>query len=1366
MVEELSLFAQTNANFNESVIDILSITGEIDLSEADIKGITTDQVTEASNLYFTTTRVDTNANVALNTTHRGLSDNPHAVTALQVGITDVGSTIVISGAERTQITTNQTNITNLTTDLDEFPDALKNLTTAEINQLENIDTKTISNAQWGYLGNLDQDLITTSDATFATLKVNTTMSDDTLEVEGSQHINHTSIISGDHALEIDLDAGGNADCKALDIVYTSGNLMDGKEDSVILVSIDDFNSSGGEIFALSVVAVEGDAEIYGIETAATINPIIQLSGTFSNPDLGEVNTTDKLSEFISDITNTNIFDNDNDYVIIGKSSKFEEIEFILSTTASGAGIKPTFEYSTGLGTWTMFSATDSTNGMKNTGVVVWLDADLMWTTSSGNYLIKITRTQNTLSTTPIVSYIQCAIVVEYGWDKNGDLTINLINTINPSLITTNQTAIALNTTHRGLSDNPHTVTALQVGITDLGSTIVISGAERTDIGLNNTHRGLSDNPHTVTALQVGITDVGSGIIISAAERTLLNSNLIINNWTATTQPNQDDDTTGGYEIGSMWMQTQDKGGGVLINRLHVAEDITDGVAVWSSICKLSTPKNRFINSGSMTASQVFVTKYLGAITTPTTIQTMDAFFKDRVPDSKYIVTTLNDSDIGGGDNYGLEYRFYLYVSNSNAGLINFGVRSDDASDLFINGMFAGSNYSSHSIPASPDITRKIYLEEGYHECLARFYEGAGGAGFILQWDPTGGTTWSYPGDALLYCSEEWLSRTQVLINNTYDLGSSTYKFKDLYLANDISVDGLVDGRDLATDGAKLDLITNTGSGIIISAAERTKLNAIEALADITDATNVTSAGALMRSGGVMDTNVDITWTDTTTPHGIIWKDLNHKIVCDRDSNNMYISEFGNIYLQTGSQITRMTINSSAISTTVNLSVTGNITLTGTADGRDLATDGAKLDLIEAKADVTDATNVAAAGAIVDATFTYNGSKIKQGDQTTSSGSTGGLQLEGTGSNRIGPHFETLVSTDDDPMFQLLSWNHDNIALYFDAYWGDITYYSSDAGSNFAIYKNSDKLQFNYNSGTAKGSSMTWTTAAYFDTSGNFVPGADDSRDLGLTATQWKDIYFSGSVISEQTIRDNIFILWNGASSAFYGFGIRSSTLLYNVPTSAVHSFSINGTELLNIGASAIYPETTATYDLGSTTKTFDNLFLGDSITLPNSTKITTSASGLILQGSTGGSNSWVIVDNNTHFLPYNDDVMDLGQSGNRWDDIWATNSTINTSDKFQKKEIQDTDLGLDFIKKLKPSKYKRLTGTRPHYGLIAQDVKIAMGDNDFAGYIEGDHMVNDKKEKYFGLRYNEFISPMIKSIQELNDLVNDLRAEIEILKNK
>ena len=52
-----------------------------------------------------------------------------------------------------------------------------------------------------------------------------------------------------------------------------------------------------------------------------------------------------------------------------------------------------------------------------------------------------------------------------------------------------------------------------------------------------------------------------------------------------------------------------------------------------------------------------------------------------------------------------------------------------------------------------------------------------------------------------------------------------------------------------------------------------------------------------------------------------------------------------------------------------LEVAGNITVDGTVDGRDVATDGTKLDGIEASADVTDTANVTAAGALMDSELT-------------------------------------------------------------------------------------------------------------------------------------------------------------------------------------------------------------------------------------------------------------------------------------------------------------------------------------------------------------------------------------------------------------
>ena len=69
-------------------------------------------------------------------------------------------------------------------------------------------------------------------------------------------------------------------------------------------------------------------------------------------------------------------------------------------------------------------------------------------------------------------------------------------------------------------------------------------------------------------------------------------------------------------------------------------------------------------------------------------------------------------------------------------------------------------------------------------------------------------------------------------------------------------------------------------------------------------------------------------------------------------------------------------------------MTGNITMSGTetVDGRDLSVDGAKLDLIDASADVTDATTVAAAGAVMesDTTIASMSFVVDEDDMTSDS----------------------------------------------------------------------------------------------------------------------------------------------------------------------------------------------------------------------------------------------------------------------------------------------------------------------------------------------------------------------------------------------
>lgn len=106
---------------------------------------------------------------------------------------------------------------------------------------------------------------------------------------------------------------------------------------------------------------------------------------------------------------------------------------------------------------------------------------------------------------------------------------------------------------------------------------------------------------------------------------------------------------------------------------------------------------------------------------------------------------------------------------------------------------------------------------------------------------------------------------------------------------------------------------------------------------------------------------------------------------------------------------------------------------------------------------------------------------------------GKVVIRGTSASpsSAGPHFETVASVDAHPLFQILSFSHDNMELTFDGYFDtDSTWKSSDAGSNFQIRKNADRFGLWYDSGVAAGSTVSWNEALRLDVNGDFLIAQD------------------------------------------------------------------------------------------------------------------------------------------------------------------------------------------------------------------------------------------------------------------------------------
>ena len=164
--------------------------------------------------------------------------------------------------------------------------------------------------------------------------------------------------------------------------------------------------------------------------------------------------------------------------------------------------------------------------------------------------------------------------------------------------------------------------------------------------------------------------------------------------------------------------------------------------------------------------------------------------------------------------------------------------------------------------------------------------------------------------------------------------------------------------------------------------------------------------------------------------------------------------------------------------------------------------------------------------------------------------------------------------------------------------------------------------------------------------------------------------------------------------------------------------------------------------------------------------------------------------NQNRVIPTTDNAVDLGASGARWDDVYATNGTIQTSDSRLKREVETSVLGIDFVKALRPVSYKWIEskkipivdgtdengdntyrtdadgnwvyesrdGARRHWGFIAQEVKQVVDDAnvDFAGWSLAD---KDDSNSTQSLRYEEFISPLTKALQEAIAKIETLETQ-------
>lgn len=119
--------------------------------------------------------------------------------------------------------------------------------------------------------------------------------------------------------------------------------------------------------------------------------------------------------------------------------------------------------------------------------------------------------------------------------------------------------------------------------------------------------------------------------------------------------------------------------------------------------------------------------------------------------------------------------------------------------------------------------------------------------------------------------------------------------------------------------------------------------------------------------------------------------------------------------------------------------------------------------------------------------------------------------------------------------------------------------------------------------------------------------------------------------------------------------------------------------------------------------------------------------------------------------------------------IYAQVTSITAlSDKRHKKDIQDTDLGLSFINTLHPVSYRFNNGDETlRYGFIAQEIEQSLPENLKPLVGKGEKGIalvtrDDNAEKTYHVNYFEFMTPLIKAVQELDKKVDALLAKFDL----
>jgi len=134
----------------------------------------------------------------------------------------------------------------------------------------------------------------------------------------------------------------------------------------------------------------------------------------------------------------------------------------------------------------------------------------------------------------------------------------------------------------------------------------------------------------------------------------------------------------------------------------------------------------------------------------------------------------------------------------------------------------------------------------------------------------------------------------------------------------------------------------------------------------------------------------------------------------------------------------------------------------------------------------------------------------------------------------------------------------------------------------------------------------------------------------------------------------------------------------------------------------------------------------------------------------------LMVDGN--ITPKTNNSGTIGTSTYKWNTVYATNGTINTSDRRLKTNIKPLQYGLNQVMALEPVTFNwksEPTGSTK-VGLIAQDLKKVVPEV----------VVGDESKETLGVAYSDLVPVLINAIKEQQKQIDDLKKVVAELQKK